>query len=324
MLGDTSMLASSIRPLNAREWGLLVLLSLVWGGSFFFAKIAVQEIAPLSVTFGRVFLAALALLVTLKVMGMPLPRGRAVWFAFFGMGVLNNVIPFSLLFWSQTQIGAGLASILNATTPVATVLVLHALSADEKITAIKLAGVLIGFAGASIMIGPDILLSGLDKSILAQIACLGAAVSYGFAGWFGRRFARLGVTPLQTAFGQVCASSLMMLPVMLIADTPWRMPMPGLASFGAVLGLALISTAFAYVLFFRLLASAGATNLGMVTLLVPISALALGILFLGEVLTFRQIAGMVLIAMSLIAIDGRLYLWLIRRNSSAGQSEQRL
>jgi drug/metabolite transporter (DMT)-like permease len=124
-----AMPASSIRPLNAREWGLLVLLSLVWGGSFFFAKVAVQEIAPFSVTFGRVFLAALALLATLKAMGTPLPQGQAVWLAFFGMGVLNNVIPFSLLFWSQTQIGAGLASILNATTPVATVLVLHVLSA---------------------------------------------------------------------------------------------------------------------------------------------------------------------------------------------------
>jgi drug/metabolite transporter (DMT)-like permease len=173
------------------------------------------------------------------------------------------------------------------------------------------------------MIGPDILLSGLDASILAQIACLGAAVSYGFSGWFGRRFARLGVTPMQTAFGQVCASSLMMLPVMVIIDAPWRMPMPGLASLSAVLGLALLSTAFAYVIFFRLLASAGATNLGMVTLLVPVSALALSILFLDETLTLRQIVGMGLIAISLIAIDGRLYDRFTPPRADARQPAQR-
>ncbi len=298
----------------ALEWGLLVTLSVLWGGSFFFVAIAVQELPPLTIVVLRVGLAALALLALIRVMGMVLPTDRTVWAAFLAMGFLNNAVPFSLIVWSQTHIASGVASILNATTPLFTVLVAHVLTRDEKMTGGRLAGVLIAFAGAAVMIGGTALQS-LGVNVVAQFACLAAAISYAVAGVFGRRFAALGVAPMVTATGQVTASSLMLLPVMLVVDRPWRLPAPSLDSIAAVLGLALLSTAVAYILYFRILATAGATNLLLVTFLVPVSAILLGLLVLGETLEPRHFIGMALIGLGLAAIDGRL--WPKRRKDCA-------
>jgi drug/metabolite transporter (DMT)-like permease len=286
------------------DWACLVLLSILWGGSFFFSKIAVQVLPPFTVVLVRVGLAALALRFYLAVSGIAVPRGRQVWLAFAGMGLLNNVIPFALIFWGQQSIASGLASILNATTPVFSILVAHALTQDERITPAKLAGVALGIAGVVLLMGADAL-HGSQRSLLAMLACLGAALSYGFASVFGRRFRRMGIAPATGAFGQVCASTALMLPVALAADQPWRLPLPALPVWGALAGLALLSTALAYVLFFRILGRAGATNISLVTLLVPVSAILLGGLILGERLTPAQFGGMALIALGLVAIDGR-------------------
>jgi drug/metabolite transporter (DMT)-like permease len=227
-----------------------------------------------------------------------------VWAAFFGIGLLNNVLPFFLIARGQHQIATGLASILNATTPLFTVLVAHALTPDEKLSARKLVGVIVGFAGAAIMIGPDAL-QGLGANALAQLACLGGALSYAFAGIYGRRFQRMGVTPLATAAGQVSASTVMMLPLMLLVDRPWTLAMPHAVTWAAVIGVGLLSTALAYVIYFRILATAGATNLLLVTFLIPVSAILLGVLVLVETLLARHLLGMALIGFGLAFIARR-------------------
>jgi drug/metabolite transporter (DMT)-like permease len=232
------------------------------------------------------------------------PATRAFWLAAFGMGFLNNIVPFSLIFHGQTQIGAGLASILNATTPLFTALVAHALTADEKLTPTKITGLMLGFAGVVVLLGPKVT-AGLDASLIAMAACLGAALSYGFAAVFGRRFRRLGVTPMQGAFGQLTASSLLMVPVAALADRFWTLPVPSLTVIAAVLALAIVSTGFAYLIYFRLIANAGATNAALVTLLIPVSAVLLGMAVLGETVTAAQIAGMGLIGLGLLVLDGR-------------------
>ncbi len=252
----------------------------------------------------RVGIAALALNAAVLAMGLRMPSDRHTWGALFGMGFLNNLVPFCLIVWGQTHIASGLASILNATTPLCTVVVAHFLTNDEKMNAGKLAGVVIGLAGVVLMIGPEAL-HGLGIDVVAQLAVLGAAIAYAFAGVFGRRFRRMGIAPLITATGQVTASTLMLAPVALVVDHPWTLPMPSAEVWGAIVGLALLSTALAYILYFRILATAGATNLLLVTFLIPISAILLGATLLGERLAPEHFAGMALIGLGLAAIDGR-------------------
>lgn len=292
------------RTMGPAQWATLVILSILWGGSFFFVEIAITALPPFTIVLLRVGLAALALHIFLLARGAPVPLNLRLWGAFLVMGLINNVVPFSLLAWGQIQIASGLASILNATTPIFTIVVAHFLTSDEKMTRGRVAGVLIGFAGVALMIGPAVL-AGLGANLLAQFACLGATLSYGFAGSFGRRFARMGVSPVQTAAGQVTASALILLPVAAMVDRPWTLQAPGIEVMASVIALALLSTAVAYILFFRLLAAAGATNIMLVTLLVPVSAILLGSAILGERLEPEHFAGMALIGLGLAAIDGR-------------------
>jgi len=311
--------------MTALEWALLVALSVLWGGSFFFTGVAVKELPPLTIVVLRVGGAAVILNIVVRLMGLRMPGEPRLWAAFFGMGLLNNAIPFTLLVWGQTHIASGLASILNATTPLFTVVVAHLFTADEKMTGNRLAGVLVGLAGAAVMIGPKALQGlGLDfgrgVELLAQLGCLGAAISYAFAGVYGRRFKRLGVAPMLTATGQVTASAVMLLPVALWAEHPWTLPVPSLPACAALLGTAALSTALGYVLYFRLLATAGATNLLLVTFLIPVSAILLGTLVLHESLEAAQLFGMALIGLGLVAIDGRLPQLLGRRLQAAGSA----
>lgn len=291
--------------MGAREWAMLVALSVLWGGSFFFVGVAVREVPPLSLVLARVGIAALALWAVLAVSGARMPAVPGLWAAFLGMGLLNNALPFALIVWGQQHIASGLAAILNATTPLFTVLVAHLLTADERLTPAKAAGVAMGLLGVAVMLGTE-LLGGLGLGVAAQLACLAAALSYALAGVFGRRFRRMGVPPLASAAGQVTASSLILLPLALMVDQPWGLATPGAASWAAVLGLGLLSTALAYVLYFRILAVAGATNLALVTFLVPVSAILLGALVLGERLETRHFGGMALIGAGLALIDGRV------------------
>jgi drug/metabolite transporter (DMT)-like permease len=281
-----------------RVWLWLLSLSVLWGGSFFFAKVAVGELGPFTVVFARVSLAALAL-----ALFVPLRRD-APWSTYFAMGFLNNALPFSLIFWGQTAIGSGLASILNATTPLFTLVVAHFLTSDEKIDRTKVAALLTGLVGVVVLIGPDALVGG--SPLWAQMACLGAALSYALAGIYGRRFRRMGIAATEAAAGQLTASTVLILPIMLLIERPWMPPPPSLTVCLALGALALLSTALAYVLYFRILATAGATNLLLVTFLIPVPAILLGALVLGEQLEPRHYAGMALIGLGLAVIDGRI------------------
>ena len=282
-----------------RVWIWLLSLSVLWGGSFFFAKVALAQLGPLSVVFGRVALAALALNLI-----NPLRRD-APWLTFFAMGALNNAVPFTLIFWGQTHIASGLASILNATTPLFTVVVAHLLTDDEKVTGSKMVALLSGIAGVAVLIGPAAFGQPND-SLRGEFACLAAALSYAFAGIYGRRFRAMGIAPLDAAAGQVTASSLLILPIMLSVEQPWNGPLPTPTIWAALTALALLSTALAYALYFRILAAAGATNLLLVTFLIPVTSILLGAVFLQERLEPRHLAGMALIGFGLLVIDGRL------------------
>jgi drug/metabolite transporter (DMT)-like permease len=290
------------------------MLSIIWGGSFFFIGVAVKGLPPFTIVALRVGIAAMALHLIILATGQRMPSHRQAWFAFLGMGVLNNLLPFCLIVWGQTRIASGLASILNATTPLFTVVAAHLLTDDEKMTANRLIGVLIGLAGVVVIIGPDVL-KGLGSDVIAQLAVLGAAACYSLAGVFGRRFRRMGISPLMTATGQVSASTVMLIPLVVLSDRPWGLSVPGIDIWGAILGLALISTAFAYIIFFRVLASAGATNIMLVTFLIPVSAILLGVVFLGERIEIRHFAGMGLIGLGLAAIDGRVLAILKRKGA---------
>lgn len=296
--------ASPPPAMTARVWFMLIALSVLWGGSFFFVGVLVRELPPLSIVAARVALAAAALLPLLWLLGQRIPHRPGLWSAFLVMGLLNNVVPFTLFAWAQGQIPSGLAAILNASTPISTALVAHAFTTDERLTPGRVLGVLLGFAGVVVMLGPD-LLAGLGEHLVAQLVCLAATLSYACAGVFGRRFRQLGVAPPVTAGYQLLASSLVLVPLALLVDRPWTLPMPSPEALAALAGLALLSTALAYVLFFRVMAAAG-SNANLVTLLVPVSAILLGVVVLGEALQPRHFAGLLVIALGLAAIDGRL------------------
>ncbi|WP_027133540.1 DMT family transporter [Geminicoccus roseus] len=291
--------------MTGREWAMLLALAAAWGGSFFFNGIAVRELPSFTLVWLRVAIAAAALLSMAWLLRIRLPTAGGTWAALGLMGLLNNALPFALIVWGQHHIASGLASILNATTPVFTILAAHCLTQDEKLNIFKLAGVVAGLVGATVLIGFDVLQE-VGAEVLAQLACLAAALSYALAGIFGRRFRHMGISPLATAAGQVTTSTLILLPVMLLVDQPWRLAMPEGATIGAVLAVGLLSTALAYVLYFRILAVAGATNLLLVTFLIPVVAILLGALFLGETLLPRHLLGMSLIGLGLACIDRRL------------------
>ena len=295
--------------MDAFDWVMLITLATVWGGSFLFNAILVAELPVISIVAIRVTVAALVLWGFVRVTGRKIPTSPQVWAALLILGILNNAIPFSLIVQGQTQITSGLASILNATTPLFTILVAGFFLADEQFSILRILGVIVGFSGVILMIGPEAL-GGLGANFWAQLCALGAALSYGFASVFGRRFRELQVDPVMVATGQVTMSSLILWPIALWIDGPIDL---GNISFNAVLsmfGLAVLCTSFAYILYFRVLERAGATNISLVTFLVPISAIILGVLMLGETIFIKEVIGMALIGLGLAIIDGRLFLRL--------------
>ena len=254
--------------MNRSDWLILGVLALIWGGAFFFIGVAVRHVPPLTYVWLRLTIAAAGMWLFLRFKGQSLGLPRQVWASIIVLAVLNNALPFALFGWGQTHIASGLASILNATTPIWGVVVAHFLTHDERMNPRKIAGVLLGFGGVATMIGPS-LLSSLGTSALAQLACVTASLSYALAAVWARRFRRIGVSPLSVTTGQLTAGAAIMLPVSLIVDHPWQLAMPPLSAWGAIVALALLCTAFGYVLYFRLIDRAGATNALLVTLMVP-------------------------------------------------------
>ena len=289
------------------EWAMLLLLSVLWGGAFFFIDVAVESVAPFTLVLLRVLLGAAILLLVLLIGGRGLPFERRMWGPFLVLALLNNAIPFSLFAWGQQHIASGLASILNATSPLWAVLVAHAFTDDEKATPLKLLGVAVGFSGVVLMIGGDLLLDIGSAGLLAQLACLAATLCYALAGVHARRFRTMGVPPIAVSAGQLCASVLVMLPMVLLFEPPWQSAAPSASGWAAIAALGIFSTAIAYILYFRLIDRAGATNAILVTFLIPATAILLGALVLGEQLALRHFLGMGLIGLGLAAIDGRVF-----------------
>jgi drug/metabolite transporter (DMT)-like permease len=308
------MVAELARPIPntmvARDWGQLFLLGFIWGGSFFFARVAVAEIQPLMLVLLRVGIAAVVLQFYLLLRGLSFRPVLSRIKAFLLLALLNNVIPFSLIFVGQTELGAGPASVLYATTPFWTVILANALTSDEKLSWNKTAGVLLGIAGTAVMIGPS-LLTDLGGPLWAKLALIGAAISYALAVIFAKRFR--DVPPVVVATGQLSASTIIMIPLVLATQGAAGLLSSSLPVWSAVVALAVLSTAFAFILYFNLIASAGATNASLVTLVVPVSAIFLGALFLGERFETFELAGIVLIGLGLVTIDGRAFRqWRVR------------
>ena len=298
---------------RAIDWLLLVLLSVLWGGSFFFVAVAVRDIPPLTLVLARVALAAALLVPIARMLGLSLPRTLGTWRSYAILALLNNVIPFSLIVYGQTTIASGLASVLNATTPLFTLLVAR-MFAGESLTVARLGGVVLGLGGVAILMGPDAL-SANAASTIGMLCVLGAALSYALAALWMRRLK--GTPPLVSAAAQLVCSTFVLLPVAGLVDRFWTLPASGASAVAAVVGLAAVSTALAYIVFFRISATAGPTNVMLVTLLIPVSATALGTLVLGESLAPHQIAGALVIASGLVVIDGRLLGWMVRRRTRA-------
>jgi drug/metabolite transporter (DMT)-like permease len=298
-------MAAPQRAMTAREWGLLALLSLLWGGSFFLISVAIKELPPLTLVTLRVGLAAALLWASAPFLGVALPRRAKAVATVAVLGFGNCALPFALIAWGQTHLPSGLASILNAATPLFSVLAAHVLTAEEKLSGLKVFGTVAGLTGVAWLIGPD-LLTGAGANLWAELAVLAAALAYALSAIFGRRVRALGLRPVDVATGQLTAATLYLAPLALVIDRPWTLLAPSAATIAAVLAIAAFSTALAYVVYFRILAGAGATNVLLVTLLVPATSVVLGALFLHERLAGRQFLGFALIALGLAFIDGRL------------------
>jgi drug/metabolite transporter (DMT)-like permease len=287
--------------IHLKDWGLLVLLSVVWGGSFLFTGMAVKELSPLVIVMARVVIAAAALLPLHLILIGSLPKDRATWVAIIGLSILNNIIPFTLIVTGQTMIASGLASVINATSPLFGVAFL-ALSGLEPLVARKVAGIMIGIIGVVILKGANLL--GSSSESFGILLCLGAAASYG-AGSLWAKMKLTGTAPLSMATGQLLISSVIMLALAFAFSEPTELLHASLASWLAILGLALIATSFAYIIFFRVVARAGPANVLLVTMMIPVSAIAMGVAVLGETIEPMEIVGAIVIILALLIIDGR-------------------
>ena len=299
--------------LDSKSIPMLLLLAAVWGGSFFFGEVALREVPPLTLTLHRVIWAVPILVLIVLFKGISVPRSPRIWGAYLVMGALNNAIPFSLLFWGQTQIESGLVSILNGTTAMFAAVVASLLLPDEALTAKKVIGAGLGIAGVAFIMGPSAL-TNFNLSNLAQLAILGATLSYAFAGVWGKT-ALAGQLPLMNALGMLIGSTVLMIPIVLVFDGLPNLALP-LGVWGALIGMAVLSTALAYFLYFAILVRAGAANLLLVTLLIPPVAIGLGAVFLDERIGIEAWIGFVIIGLGFAVTDGRLFSFLFQKASN--------
>jgi drug/metabolite transporter (DMT)-like permease len=291
------------KSIPPRAWAELLLLATIWGGSFISNRLALNEVPVLTTVAFRVAGACILLWVYVRLRRLPVPRSPRIWLAFLAMGLLNNALPFTLITWGQLTIPSGLAAIVNASTAIFGVLVAALAFRDERLTARRLTGVLLGFAGVAVAIGLHALTT-LNLTSLPQLALVAAAISYAVAAAFARRVLG-GLPPQVAAAGMLTGSSLLMLPTALWIDGPPVLT-HGAQVWGALGYLAILSTAGAYLLYYRVLGMAGAGNLSLVTLLTAPVAIVMGALILNEALPLRAYAGFALIALGLLIIDGRL------------------
>ena len=290
------------KTMSAGQWSQLVLVAAIWGTSFFLIEIALRDLGPFTLVFYRLLLAAAVSVAVLYLNGARLPLDGASWRRFFMLGAFNTSIPFMLISSGQVYINSSQASILNATVPVFTVLMAHFLTKDEKMTRQRLAGVLVSLAGVCLLVGPDAF-AGLSSSFLGQAAVLGGAMSYAYAGVYARRFDEIPI--LQAMAGTLVAASLLSIPFAFIFEYPLVTDLSP-ATMGAIVFMALLATAFSYLVYFHVIRTAGATNTLLVVFLVPVTAILLGVIFLGESINARMTCAVFIVFSGLILVDGRL------------------
>jgi len=302
------------RHMTAAEWGAILTVATFWGGSYFFVGVAVKELPTLTIVLARYIITAPLFLLISMHMGLRMPWDRQFWPDFLFVGIFNQLVPFCLIAWSQGHIPSAVASILNAVGPLVIALLAHIFTRDEKLNQRRFIGVVLGFAGVATIIG-GAALNSFGVGVLAQLGCITATLSYAVSILVARASGRRGAKPLELVTGQIAIAGFLLLPVELIVDQPWTLPMPSGAALLALLGLALLSSALGHILYFRTLAAVGATNVSLVAYLMPVSAVLLGVVVLGEHLELRQIAGMVIIAIGLAVMDGRPLAFLRRITS---------
>jgi len=290
--------------LGATEWGLIALQSMLWGSSYFFIEVAQPELPALTLAALRTIPAAAALLMIVLPLGYRLPATLAEWRLFIGFSAFNTVLPFLLIVWGQGRATGGMAAILNATAPLFGIVLAHLLTHDEKLSWSKVAGVLVGIAGVGILVGWD-LVAGSSADLMARLALLAAPFCYVLANIYVRR--RLGhYPPFVIAAMQMVGAMFVTFPLALAVDRPWSLEAPSLAALGAIVGMGVLGSAFAALCHFTVLQRAGATNASLVTLVMPLTPILLGGMFLGEQLSAHDIAGALVIAVALVVIDGRV------------------
>lgn len=288
--------------MSFRNFLILLILSLIWGASFLFIKVAVGTIPPLSVAFGRTALAAVLLYLVLRSRGLNMPRWGPVWGTFLLMGLFNGAVPYTLITWAEIHIDSGLAAIVNALMPLFTVVLAHLFTGDERLNWMKVGSIFLGFLGVVALIGPAAL-KGLGKHVLAQSAVIAAALCYAVAVIYGRRLKE--ITPLVSATGQLFCAAFLTLPMSLVFDAPWALS-PSSISLAALTCLSLLGTALAYLLYYYLLQRIGSTNLSLVTYLIPITGVFWGALLLGERLHWSSFLALGLILVSIAGVNNGL------------------
>jgi drug/metabolite transporter (DMT)-like permease len=289
--------------MGASEWAMLVACAFLWGSSYFSNVYAMAEIPHLTITAGRLFLAVLVLIPVALWSGVQLPREFASWTPFFLYTLFSNVLPFLLVLRGQTGTTSGLAAVLGATTPLFTILLAHRFTHDERVTFNKLAGIFLGIAGVAVVMGPEAL-AGFTTEVVAKLCLIAAAMLYAVGSIFAKRFA--GYQPLKIASMQMTCGFLISLPLALIIDHPWTLPMPSATALAGLAFTGIFGSALAAITFFRVFTRAGATNAMLATLLVPVTPIILGAMFRGEWLSPREFVGAAVIALALLIIDGRL------------------
>lgn len=298
------------KSISTRAWIEMLLLATIWGASFVSIRVALDEVGPLTAVTHRVGWAALVLWAVVLILRLPVPRSPRAWIGFVGMGLLNNVIPFALMAWGQLHIESGLTAILNAATAIFGVLAAAIFFVDERLTLRKMIGVGLGFAGVTLAIGLENLRN-FDIRSLAQLAVIGGTVSYALASVWARKMLS-DQAPQMAAAGMVTMATVVLVPAAWIVEGPIRLDLEP-RTMGAIGYYAILGTALAYLLYYRILAMAGSGNLMVVTLLIPPFGILLGALILEESLRPAAYGGFALLALGLLVLDGRIWRLLRRR-----------
>lgn len=288
--------------MSLQIFGWILLLAALWGPSFLFIKLAVTDIPPLTLVVGRVGIAAVLLYLVLRLQGRNLPKFGRAWKHFAVMALFQNALPFALFNWGEQHIDSALAAILNGTTPLFTMLLAHLFIADDRLTMDKLLGIIVGFGGLLLLIAPS-LFEGFQVTTWGLIGVTFASVSYGIAIVYSRLHLR-GLPPLVAPTAQLTLATLYMLPLSLIFEHPFSLPLPSLSAIGSLVALAVFGTALAFVIYYYVIERTSATSVSMVTYLVPVFGVALGVAVLGEQLSWSAYVGCALILLGVMVVNG--------------------